>query len=187
MDPAMPGRTGALLHVLSVESVFVSFLWPELGHAVGRKKFREPYSELRLYSFGGLCSGPGKFTRWESFFVSAAGPAASLIFGGLIWILGLAPGFNSIIGIEFISMMLWINVGWAIFNLLPIYPLDGGQMFAAVMANKGRRIVYQVGMITAAIVAVYMLTRSSLFGALLFGSLAYSNYQRSKGLTPRFM
>ena len=79
------------------------------------------------------------------------------------------------------------NIYWAILNILPIYPLDGGQMFAAIMANKSQRIVYQVGMFTAGAVAIFSLIRGNLFGTLLFGSLAYSNFQRSKGLIPRFM
>jgi len=180
-------RDGLIFTLMWVGVVFVSIIWHELGHALARKRFRAPYSEIKLYSFGGLCSGPGNFTRWESFFVSAAGPAASFLLGALIFALGFAPGLSNYYGKNFISMMLFTNVAWAILNLLPIFPLDGGQMFAAIMANRNRRIVYQVGMVTGGAVAIFALIRGNLFGALLFGSLAYSNYQRSKGLTPRFM
>ncbi len=183
----MPGRAGAILTLMWVSVVFVSIIWHELGHALARKRFRAPYSEIKLYSFGGLCSGPGRFTRWESFFISAAGPITSLLLGAIAFGLGFAPGLSTFYGKFLISMLLMTNIYWAILNILPIYPLDGGQMFAAIMANKSQRIVYQVGMFTAVAVAIFSLMRGNLFGTLLFGSLAYSNFQRSKGLIPRFM
>ena len=183
----MPGRDGTLLTLMWVSVVFISVIWHELGHALARKRFGAPYSEIRLYSFGGLCSGPGQFTRWESFFVSAAGPAASFLLGSLTWLIGQSPAAaNSWIS-SFVGMMWMTNIYWAILNILPIFPLDGGQMFAAIMANKNPQVVYRVGIVVAVAVAIFALTSGSLWGAILFGTLAYSNYQRSKGLAPHFM
>ena len=116
----MPGKNGTLLTLMWVSVVFISIIWHELGHALARKRFGEPYSEIRLYSFGGLCSGPGQFTRWESFFVSAAGPAASLLLGGLIWLIGQTPGAANPWISSFVGMMLMTNVYWATLNILSL-------------------------------------------------------------------
>ena len=118
--------------------------------------------------------------------ISFAGPLASLILGGLIWLITLLPGYADPTVKHFVFIGLWVNVGWALLNLLPIYPLDGGQIFAAFMANKKPSIVPIVGMICAAGAAIYGLVfLNSIWMAFLFGLLAYENWQRSKGLSPK--
>ena len=61
-------------------------------------------------------------------------------------------------------------------NLLPVYPLDGGQIYAAIEPSQKK--VITVGMITGIIVAVAFLAFGRFIGAILFGALAYQNYQR---------
>jgi len=168
--------------------VAVSLKKKELGHAWARKWFRAPWSEITLYGFGGLCSGPGKFTRWESVGIAAAGPAASLTLGGLVWLLLFTPGIRDPWTGFFIGRMLWVNVGWAVFNLLPILPLDGGHIFAGLAGPRHSTLVYQVGMILAVLMAVAgLLFLHSLFMAILFGMLAYGNWQRMRGQRPGFV
>lgn len=181
------GRRGAILLIMWVSVVFGSVLWHELGHAFARKRFGQPFSEIKLYSFGGLCSGPGRFTRRQSFLISAAGPAASLFLGGVTALILFTPGMSNPWIPEFVGFMLWVNVGWAFFNLLPILPLDGGNMLDALLANKNASLVPQIGMILGGVMAVVgLLYFDSFFMAFLFGYLAYGNYQRTKGMRTRF-
>ncbi|MDF1753519.1 MAG: site-2 protease family protein [Verrucomicrobiales bacterium] len=181
----VPGQEGIIMMMIWVGVVFFSILWHEFGHAFARKKFREPYSEIVLHGFGGYCAGPGNFTRQEQMFVSFAGPLASFILGGIVYfgfkMFGVA---HPMVGF-FIAQMLWVNIGWAIINLLPVYPLDGGQIFAAYMSNKKPSIVPIVGMVVAGAVAAYgLIFMNSLWMAILFGMLAFQNWQRSQGGRP---
>lgn len=78
--------------------------------------------------------------------------------------------------------LFWVNIGWGLVNLLPIYPLDGGQVSREVLtlSNPRRGIVLslQVSMVAAAAMAVIGLVAwGSPLVALMFGSLAYSSYQ----------
>ncbi|MBL9157222.1 MAG: site-2 protease family protein [Verrucomicrobiales bacterium] len=181
-----PKALGQFLMITAI--VLGSILWHELGHAWARKYFRAPWSEILLYGFGGLCSGPGpsgrgRFTRWESVIIAAAGPAASLLLGGLTALILFTPGMQDPWVRFFVGQMLWVNVGWAILNLLPILPLDGGHIFSGLTPDRHRSIVPKVGFVLALVMAaVGLLIFQSFFTAVMFGLLAHGNWQRMKGL-----
>lgn len=180
-----PKGLGRFLIMTAV--VLGSIIWHELGHAWARKRSGAPFSEITLHGMGGLCSGPGRFTRGESIFIAAAGPAASLILGALTYLLVFTPGIRDEWTAFFVGQMLWVNVGWAIMNLLPILPLDGGHIFAGIVGPKGASMVPKVGFVLALIVAIAGLVfLNSLFTAILFGMLAYSNWQMMQGQRATF-
>jgi len=176
------GPEGLQKFLIVTAVVFGSILWHELGHAWARKRCGEPYSEITLWGFGGLCGGPGYFTRWESVFIAAMGPAASLLLGGLTWLLVFTPGIGQEWVAFFVGQMLWVNIGWAILNLLPILPLDGGRIFEGLVPPRHAALVPKVGFVTAlGMVAVGVFLFQSLFTAIMFGLLAHSNWQRIQG------
>lgn len=176
------GPAGLGRFALMTAVVLGSILWHELGHAWARQRFRAAWSEILLYGFGGLCSGPGRFTRRESVMIAAAGPAASLILGGATRLIVYTPGIQDPWVSFFVVQMLWVNIGWAIFNLLPILPLDGGQIFDGLVPDRHRSLVPKAGFVLALIVAVLGLLSGSFFMAAMFGLLAHGNWQRIKGI-----
>lgn len=184
------GPDGVIKALIVAAIVFGSILWHELGHAWARKKSGAPYSEIMLHGFGGVCSGPGNFTRGQSIFIAAAGPAASLALGLVTFL--FAPmsntgGSGEMLAV-FVFWMLWVNVGWAILNLLPIFPLDGGQIFAGIAGPKNFQLVLWTGLILAAALAVgSFLVTKQLFMAILFGLLAFGNWQRLQGKQSSFL
>ena len=80
-----------------------------------------------------------------------------------------------------VADLLQINILWGLINLLPIYPLDGGRVARELFTlNHARRGIVQslwLSMAAAGAMAVFGLTRGSIFTALMFGYLAYANYQ----------
>ena len=77
---------------------------------------------------------------------------------------------------------LWINVLWGAVNLLPIYPLDGGQISRELcllgQPQRGMVLSLQISVFAAAAMAFVGLTRwGSFFVALFFGYMAYSSYR----------
>jgi Zn-dependent protease len=102
-----------------------------------------------------------------------------LSFLGLsvIWEEFASPYVNFVLGKAF-----WINIGWGLINLLPIYPLDGGQvsreLFTLQQPRRGIVMSLQLSMVAAGAMALIgVVLWQSLFTALMFGYLAYSNYQ----------
>ena len=155
-------------------------------------------------SFGGFRSR-GSRTTYEQVLISAAGPAAGFVLAAIVVAVlyamggrivtspGLIPMPVPILGddLEEIAqnynlmvmfhLLLQFNIMWGLLNLLPVFPLDGGQIAQAVMVAKdpwrGLARSLWLSVFTGAIVAVVGgLILQNLLMAMLFGSMAYSSY-----------
>jgi Zn-dependent protease len=182
--------------LLWVVCVFVSLMVHELGHVLAGRFFGSR-GQILLYGFGGLAIGSTALARrWQRVVVCAAGPLAGFVLFGLAW---LADRFlhseeTSPLMMAAIHDLFWINLFWGVLNLLPIWPLDGGQISAEVcevlMPRKGIQVALIVSMVTAGLLIINVLITTSthhspipyldgLRGAwpiLLFALLAYNNY-----------
>jgi Zn-dependent protease len=67
--------------------------------------------------------------------IAAAGPASNLLIATFLSIL-LKLGFGGEFFALFSMQLIFINVALALFNLLPIYPLDGGKIMRAFCLIK---------------------------------------------------
>jgi hypothetical protein len=77
--------------------------------------------------------------------------------------------------------LLYINIFWGLVNLLPIFPLDGGQiareLFEMASGTDGLRLSLWLSVIAAAVIGVLAFTRlGDEFLAFFFGYLAYMSY-----------
>ena len=80
----------------------------------------------------------------------------------------------------FVLFFLYVSVYWAILNLLPIYPLDGGQIARQLLVVFGSREAVKHSLIlslgAAVLVAIRGFTLGDTYLGILFGMLAYSSY-----------
>jgi len=131
-----------LLFVLAVALVSTSFIFHELAHKVVAQKYGA-WAEFRLNPmgllmamiisfFGFLFAAPGAvyirgmIDRRMNGHISAAGPLVNLIIGGsALAVALLTSGLISSIMMVFATL----NAFLAIFNLLPIPPLDGSKIY----------------------------------------------------------
>lgn len=157
---------------------FLSIVVHELGHALaGRRYGAAPHVEL--YMMGGLTFLPGaRFDRWRGILVSLAGPA----FGLGLWLLvhalnGILAGRTAgsfVIGQAF-EFLAYINLYWTLFNLLPILPLDGGQVVRDLLGPRHIQTARALGATVAGFLAVLALFERQWFIAIFLGSLAVAN------------
>ena len=81
----------------------------------------------------------------------------------------------------FFRVAIFINIFLNIFNLLPVYPLDGGQIarqiFMQVDPWGGVRKSIILSMCISVFIALYALSKQDSFLGLFFGYMAYTNYQ----------
>jgi Zn-dependent protease len=84
-----------------------------------------------------------------------------------------------------IDYLLYVNIFWGLINLLPVFPLDGGQIARELLSLKNPRAGTEKALLLSAViggvVAVVALWhfgfRNGLFFALMFGLLAFINYR----------
>ena len=206
LDSLTPeGLQNSLIFILAAT---VSILIHEFGHALTGRRLGGGYATIELWALGGLAyNHGGKFTRSGRFWMIAAGPGAGFLLGGLIFLIvvsifGLTDAaklsgmwlFGSEVLVssgtyEFfherrplmwlLESMLQVNFWWGIFNLLPIPPLDGGQI--SQLYVKPRKRVHEIAIGTAVAAALLgLLWRESYFSLIFFGYLAWKNYQDMK-------
>jgi len=157
--------------------VFVSLLVHELGHALAYRHYGSN-SRIVLYIFFGLAIGsPDVRGKWRRVMVSLAGPCAGFVFAGLIYGSHLAVdwggrGSPSIVR-DLYYQLLFVNVAWGVFNLFPVFPLDGGQVSRDLCEGRwpgrGLRLSLQISVGTAATMVIYslMCASSNQFGWFL--------------------
>lgn len=136
--------------------------------------------------------------------VSAAGPGAGFLLAGLVVALVFATGSHLRFGwvgwmpawrlllvpplrdVQFMDVvlddLLWVNIFWGLINLLPIYPLDGGQIARQVLVSRdpgtGTAQALWLSVFAAAGMAAFgLLQMHSVLNAIFFASLAVSSYQ----------
>ncbi len=190
-----------------VAAVFLAILVHEFGHAlVARSYGAKPW--VTLYGFGGLASyNPVRHDSTSAIVITAAGPGIGFLFAALIFAVLHASGhpvtfaFGGDSGIPFeyvplanpsLNLFVWyllfINVFWGIINLLPVYPLDGGQiareLFVRLNTHEGIRQSLWLSVFTAGGIAVIGYVQlGSFFMALMFGYLAYQSYATLQAYT----
>lgn len=163
--------------------VFVGVLLHEMGHAlVGRRFGQDPF--VMLSGWGGLTTwlSPRALSPGQQVLVSFAGPAVGLALGGGVWLwytytpMALPPIVASAV-----NDFIWVNFGWAIFNLLPIFPLDGGQISKATLEKffgvRGMRWSHLISVLLAVGMVALFLPLRAIFMVLMFGQLAFLNWQ----------
>lgn len=169
---------GLLALLLFVLAGFISVLVHEFGHALTGKHFGAK-TAITLHAFGGYATFPvGKFTRGQDFLVTAAGPAIQIVLGGVFLLLLLFGPAVSPMATTFVTYMAWISIFWAVLNLIPVIPLDGGRLMSSILGPRQIELALKISMATGVIGAVllYKFTGSILFPIFL-GMMAFQNWQ----------
>lgn len=84
-----------------------------------------------------------KNQQWGPAYVGIAGPATNLIIALLMSVVVRAFGIDSVYGAFFFRVLI-INVSLAIFNLVPLPPLDGSKVLFAFLPARYDRLKYQL-------------------------------------------
>lgn len=202
--------------LLWVAIAFVSVLIHELGHVLMGRYFGRR-GHIVLAGMCGLAVGSADVPRrWQRIAVSLAGPGAGFVFAALVfgaaWLVNsgaavamLELSFGQIphhpeelpgAVVRFIVIqLLWINIAWGLVNLLPIWPLDGGQVCREICEHyrgrDGMRTAVAISLGTAAGFAIlalievirkqplipYVSLGESWFGVIFFAILAIGSWQ----------
>jgi len=215
----MSGSQDSALALMWVGVCFVSILAHELGHVFAFRAFgQEADVVLYGFGGLTIPRRNVPMSTLQRVVISIAGPAAGFALAIAIIAVAISYGarvqlaFHSLIiptiraviapassdpasrmtnfrWNVLLNDLLYVNVYWGLVNLLPVYPLDGGQVSRALFQGSGpvvgaRRSLILSFATAATLVAIGLLTRS-IFLALMFGLLAAGNVQAFQSLRGR--
>lgn len=168
--------------------ILVSVVIHELGHALTAVFFKQK-ARIQLVALGGLTSFEGpKLKFWQQFIITFNGP----LFGFFLFLLATALLQISLpLAIFKILKATQIaNLFWTVVNLLPVLPLDGGQLLRIVLeANfgvKGFKASLLIGAVIAVLFSFYFfMVQAFLIGAFffLFAFQSFDSWRKSRFAT----
>lgn len=190
--------------LMGIAIFFVSILVHELGHSLAFRRFGL-HSRIVLHWMGGLAipeQGIGRpqarLNNYQAIFVSLAGPVAGLLLGFILilitkqfsggveprgYLFGVVPIFSYADSSLFFAVMqggILVNIFLNLINLVPIFPLDGGQvsrnLFEIFDRRDGTRKSLMLSM-AAAVLCGVLAYQGEPFIAIFCFYMAYQNYQ----------
>jgi len=185
-------RLDPIAFFAAILAILISILVHEMGHALALRYMCRAYPLIVLHGFGGATMhdrpygyrSPGRLGR---IFISFAGPLAGFLLSAIC--LGILLYPNTAIEQDgylafFLRVMLIIGIYWGILNLMPVYPLDGGQIFREICLLVSRRYGLEVSAGVSAVTAILLAIlffqmggMGALIMVLLFGFLAWQSIQ----------
>ena len=170
--------------------IFFSLLIHEFGHAIVAKSVGCDSIRIALIMFGGYATH-SPTTRGRSLLITLAGPFFTLmllIAANLLLRLKFGdPSYaNSAIFI-FLRNMAFLNLLWLILNLMPVYPLDGGQALFHGLTywidqNKAMRWVARVSLVICVIGGILAMTGGQTFVAIFCAIFFFNNFKTLQAL-----
>lgn len=172
------GRGDILQILIWMVIIFVSVVFHEWGHALTAKMFgRKP--RIELVAMGGLTYHDGdKLSFWKQFLITLDGPLFGLILSivtGFLSEVVSAPLFKAIL-----AQTSLVNLFWTIINLVPVLPLDGGQLLRLGLEKwfdvKGLRYTFMISCIFALLASLAMFAMADLLPGAIFFLFAFENF-----------
>jgi len=166
---------------------FISILTHECGHALTAKSFGAQ-TYIVLEAFGGYAAYGGVFiNRFKSLVITLAGPISQIALAVILIFVKPWVPIDKTYLVDLHEKLIFISFFWALINLIPALPLDGGQIVHAILGIKHIRwtlwitILSSIGLGTLFLISDYQ----SPFFALFLFSFAWRAIQalRNKNFT----
>lgn len=179
---------GVVAAATTFAMIIIAILLHELGHAAACVVQRVPVTRVVLFGGGGFCEHSGRVTARQSEFIAIAGPLVNLALWALcMLILPLTITVAEPINIngtfitpppvttapyDALQTFARLNLFLALFNLIPILPLDGGRLLNSwlnrfVSGLKANKISGGVGVVLAVVWIPLMFAAFFTFGFVL--------------------
>jgi Zn-dependent protease len=196
------GLGGILFGQALLLSLFGCVLLHELGHALMARFFGIPTRDITLYPIGGVArlESTGHAPHQE-LCIALAGPAVNLAivlvlspFVALFMATGLLRNPMELLIGDPLSVLasfltaLWVGNGFLmVFNLLPVFPMDGGRVLRAILGLgtshlRATEVAATVGLFAAGCLALAGLYWLNFSLVLVAGFVAFAGQQELAAL-----
>jgi len=182
--------TDLLPVLLFMAAGVVSIIIHELGHALTMRVFGGRHISIILHGLGGHAISQGApFSRGQHILISLAGPLLQaacglLVLVALAFVLGTNDNTREFAGgpvHNLLSSFIVISLWWAVLNLIPVYPMDGGQILHGILGPRRVQLTLQISIsvaIFAGVLGVIYLKTFLLSIFMVFS--AVENYKALK-------
>ena len=182
LDPGPPTAEVLFRSLIFTALLFVIVWSHEMGHVFAARRYGVHTPLITISPLGGLAHlGAPVPTPKSDVFVSLMGPVVHLPWLAIAWVLREVVPWDWMrptgwwAGPPYIvANLLWhMNVVLLLFNLLPLFPLDGGRVLRAVLSmkmnpNRATIIACRIGQVGAVAMGIYGLFRRDYWGSILF-------------------
>lgn len=210
------GQESLLYFSVLFALISICVIFHEYGHALAAKYYGIKTDDIILSPLFGVARLQKlPETPLGEFVVAFAGPAVNIFIGLILFIYLqiVEPNFLSILGHEFyqsiisegkrvaqlpadfsklnmaIAILVFVNLGLVVFNLIPAFPMDGGRMFRAVLhkymdklsATKWATFIGKFIAIIIFIISAFFNQYMMAFVAMFIFYMASSEYKMVKG------
>ncbi|MGD0744325.1 MAG: site-2 protease family protein [Verrucomicrobiota bacterium] len=171
------GYSSPVWSVLECLSLFLIVLIHEFGHQLACRQVGGKTSQIILWPLGGVAYVSPPQRPGAQLWSIAAGPLVNVILFPILGVLALLSGYLGWEGTlpdlnQFLTNICIINLVLLIFNMLPIYPLDGGQILRSLLwflfgrANSllAASVIGFIGVV--ALIGLAVLEQNILLGAI---------------------
>jgi Zn-dependent protease len=125
-------------NVMGCLSLFLIVLMHEFGHALACRQVGGQANQIVLWPFGGVAYVAPPQRPGAQLWSIAAGPLVNVALFpilSIVWWVGHSANWMGTIpnAYVFVVTLWYINTCLLVFNMLPIYPLDGGQVLRSLL------------------------------------------------------
>jgi Zn-dependent protease len=115
-----------------------------------------------------------RYDEWGAALIAIAGPLTNLVIAFVLFgVYALAGAPSTGLLAEILTTAVMVNLGFFIFNIIPIPPLDGSRVLYALapdFVRRGMEAIEQYGII---FVFIIVLAASSLIGTFMLGAINF--------------
>ena len=171
--------------------ICISLLVHEFGHALTAVAFGQR-ATIELVGFGGVTRRHGHApTAFQEFLIVFNGPLAGFALCVLSYFLYVHWGNNlPVLFQDLLQISFYANAFWTILNLLPVQPLDGGQLLRITLQGlfglKGLKTALFLSFVISFLLSIlFFIYRQVLIGSffLLFTYEGYRTWKNSLPMT----
>lgn len=136
------GAAGAAWSVGMVLAFFACVVLHELGHSFTARRFGVNVRRILLMPIGGMAEFDTIPRQPRSeLLITLAGPAVNFVIAAVLWTMVTFPPHWEATGrlhtlAEIGRYLLLANIGMGCFNLVPVFPMDGGRILRALLAMR---------------------------------------------------
>ncbi|MEM9160391.1 MAG: site-2 protease family protein [Verrucomicrobiota bacterium] len=192
------GPAGFLWGIFLISFAFTSVVMHELGHSLAARKFDISADRILLLPIGGIAQFQSlPRTPSQEIIITLAGPFVNFVIAGLFYpVFGIR--LSQSLPLDFkdlMATMVFFNLLMGSFNMIPVFPMDGGRILRSVLSFwirplKATAIASRSGTFIASASGIYIaLSTTNYLLAALFLFIAwasrmeYQSFSRSQAFS----